>query len=113
MPFAVCVSHSYLHSASSQYRKERGGEWQERGVAARKRNEVMQHFSLIYFDGILEEEPIKLSRLQRADTLEMRQLSAHTAHTQRECQVGRVQVSACDCASVLTQIKHTRICTNT
>lgn len=53
----------------------------------------MQHFSLIYFDGIFEEKPIKLSRLQRADTLEMRQLSAH--RTQREYQVGRLQVSAC------------------
>lgn len=53
----------------------------------------MQHFSLIYFDGIFEEKPIKLSRLQRTDILQMRQLSAH--RTQRECQVERVQVSAC------------------
>lgn len=57
----------------------------------------MQHFSLIYFDGIFEEKPIRLSRLQHADILKMRQLSAHK--TQRESQCADVS-SAYVCVRV-------------
>lgn len=65
----VCVCVAQLSALSQQpssvEKKGKSGKGVE--VAVRKRNEVMQHFSLIYFDGIFEEEPIKLSR--RCSTL--------------------------------------------